>query len=77
MASTQNITWTASTLYTNVYIEYSTDNGTSWNIVTTSAPNTGSYAWTLPNTITTQAKIRISNVGNPSLNDVSNATFTI
>ena len=77
VASTQNITWTANTLYNSVYIEYSTDNGNSWNIVTTSASNTGSYAWTLPNTITTQARIRISNVGNAALNDVSNAAFTI
>jgi hypothetical protein len=78
--STQNITWTTNTLYTNAYIEYSTDNGTSWNIVSTNAPNTGSYAWTVPNTVTTQALIRISNRvgGNPSTpNDVSNAVFTI
>jgi hypothetical protein len=43
-------------------------------------PNTGSYAWTVPNTVTTQALIRISNRvgGNPSTpSDVSNAVFTI
>ena len=46
--SVQNITWTQNTLYTSVLIEYSTDNGTNWNIVTASASNTGSYAWTIP-----------------------------
>jgi hypothetical protein len=75
--STQNITWTPSTLHTAVFIEYSTDNGTSWNIVVASTPNTGTYSWTIPNTVTTQARIRISNVGFPSNNDVSNAVFTI
>ncbi len=75
--STQNITWTTSTLHGPVFIEYSTDNGLSWNIVINSTSNTGSYAWTVPNTLTTQALIRISNVGEPSNADISNAPFTI
>jgi hypothetical protein len=75
--TTQNITWNASSLYGPAYIEYTLDGGATWNIVSASAPNTGSYAWSVPFTPSTQAKIRISNVGNPSLNDVSNANFTI
>ena len=75
--SSQNITWTQNTLYTSAFIEYSIDNGASWNIVVNSTPNTGSYAWTVPNTVTTQALIRISNVGEPANFDVSNAVFTI
>ncbi len=75
--SSQNITWTTSTLHTAVFIEYSIDNGASWNIVVNSTPNNGTYAWTIPNTVTTEALIRISNVGFPSNYDVSNAVFTI
>ncbi|MEI6852536.1 MAG: hypothetical protein WCL06_06815, partial [Bacteroidota bacterium] len=71
-----NITWNPATLFTNAYIEYSTDNGSSWNIVTASTSNTGSYTWTIPNTITSQAKVRISNVGYPSNFDVSDAVFS-
>jgi hypothetical protein len=75
--SNQNITWNTSTFYTNVNIEYSTDGGTNWNIVVSATPNDGAHSWAVPNTITSQALIRISNVGNPSLFDVSNALFTI
>ncbi|MFN8299565.1 MAG: hypothetical protein U0T75_10690, partial [Chitinophagales bacterium] len=75
--SNQNITWNTATLYGPVFIEYSVDNGVNWNIVVSSTSNTGSYSWTVPNTITNQALIRISNVGNPSISDVSNAVFTI
>jgi hypothetical protein len=75
--SSQNITWNTATLYGPVSIEYSIDNGVSWNIVVNSTSNTGSYVWTVPNTITSQALIRISNVNTPLNTDVSNATFTI
>ncbi len=77
--STQNITWNTSTIISggSVYLEYSSDNGTNWNIITSGTTNTGSYAWTIPNIPTTQALVRISNVGYLSNNDVSNAVFTI
>ena len=74
-----NITWLTSTLYTTAKIDYSTDNGTTWTQIVNAATNNGSYAWTVPATLTpsTQCLIRISNTGNLALNDVSNAPFTI
>ena len=77
VSSTNNITWNTASLYGPVFIEYSTDNGATWNIVVSSTSNTGSYSWTIPFTPSTQTKVRISNVSNPSLSDVSNSTFTI
>ena len=77
IGSLQNITWTSANI-ANVKIEYSTNNGTGWLIVIASIPATaGSYAWTIPNTLTTQALIRVSDVSNAATNDVSNALFTI
>jgi hypothetical protein len=72
-----NITWNTATFYTNVVIEYSANNGTTWTMIVNGAGNSGSYIWSTPNTPTTQGLIRISNYGLPSLFDVSNATFTI
>ena len=73
----QNITWTSQNI-SNVSIEYSTDNGGSWLDVITSTPaSAGSYTWTVPNTPSTQCLVRISDVANTSINDVSDATFTI
>jgi Secretion system C-terminal sorting domain len=72
-----NITWTSSGV-TNVKIEYTTDNGSSWtNIISTYVSGAGSYSWTVPNTPSTQCKVRISDSGNPSLNDMSENVFTI
>jgi hypothetical protein len=73
----QNITWTSHNL-TNVSIEYSADNGSNWISIVASTPaSAGSYSWTLPDTTSSQCLIRISDANNASINDVSDATFTI
>ena len=72
-----NITWTSQNI-TDVSIEYSTDNGSSWISVITSIPaSSGSYNWTVPNTPSTQCLVRISDASNASVYDISDATFTI
>jgi len=77
VASSKIITWNPATLYGPVQIEYSVDNGTTWNFVVTSTSNNGSYSWTVPFTPSNFARIRISNVGNPSLFDISDNQFII
>ncbi len=73
----QNIIW-ISTSITNVKIEYTTNNGTNWSTIIASTPaGVGSYAWTIPNTPSTQCKVRISDASNASINDLSDETFTI
>ncbi len=77
IGSSQNITWTSQNV-TNVKIEISTNNGTSWSTVVASVPATPStYAYTVPNTPSGLCLIRISDVSNASISDVSNSTFTI
>jgi thermitase len=77
-----NITWTAADNVgvTGIDISYSTDNGTTYpNTIATSITNYGTYSWTIPNTISTTCKVKItahdaaSNVGE----DASNAAFEI
>ncbi|GMU87070.1 MAG: hypothetical protein AMXMBFR48_23110, partial [Ignavibacteriales bacterium] len=75
--SSQNITWSSSYL-TNVNLEYSTNNGSSWILIVGSAPaSSGSYLWTVPNIATTQGRVRISSATNSTINDISNGAFTI
>ncbi len=75
--SNHNITWSSQSI-TNVSIEYSTNNGSNWISVIASTPaSSGSYTWTVPNTPSAQCLVRISDPSNTSINDVSNATFTI
>lgn len=72
----QEIKWASSNV-DNVSIEYSTDNGNSWSTVATTAASTGSYTWMLPDVDTDDALIKISDVDDPDVYDVSNSTFKI
>jgi endonuclease/exonuclease/phosphatase family metal-dependent hydrolase len=73
--SAHTITWTSSGV-TSVKLEYTLD-GTTWStIVASTAASAGSYAWTVPNSATTSAKVRVTDTGSAAT-DASNAAFTI
>ncbi|HEX2869111.1 MAG TPA: Ser-Thr-rich GPI-anchored membrane family protein [Ignavibacteriales bacterium] len=56
----------------NVSISYSSDNGATWNLVTSSTPASyGSYIWTVPTDVSSQYKIRIADAVNDSVNALS------
>ncbi|MBL7784289.1 MAG: M4 family metallopeptidase [Chitinophagales bacterium] len=74
--STQNITWTSTGTVSNVNLYYSIDGGSNWNFIANQA-NTGSYTWTVPNSPTTLARVRVENSSNSTVADNSNANFTI
>lgn len=76
VGTSQNITWTSSNV-TNVKIEYTTDNGTSWLLITNSTPSDGNHPWTIPDAPSDQCKVRISDVAEVNVNDVSDGLFTI
>ncbi|WMX12733.1 T9SS type A sorting domain-containing protein [Aureispira sp. CCB-E] len=74
---TRTITWNPATFYSNVYLEYSTDNGVSWTTITSNTSNDGSHSWIVPTQISTTCLIRASNVANTTILDISDATFNI
>lgn len=77
VGSLHDITWTSANI-DNVKLEYSTDSGSSWVVISENVlASSGSYSWTIPNTASTNCKVRISDVANSSLNDVSDNVFTI
>jgi hypothetical protein len=51
---------------TGYELEYSLDNGTTWNSIGSTAANVRSYLWTVANTHTINAKIRVLAQGNGS-----------
>ena len=77
VGSTRYIVWHNQNFNDPVKIEYSTDGGTNYSTIVASTTNSGSYAWTVPNTPSTQCRVRISDAasGNPS--DVSDNNFAI
>lgn len=70
----ERIFWDAYTTTGTFNLEYSIDDGSNW-IAITSVPGTDrSYDWTVPNTVTGDALVRVSN---GALSDVSDANFSI
>jgi len=72
-----NITW-QNNFVTNAKIEYSTNNGADWLLVTSSVSGASqSYEWTIPNTISQNCRVKVSDVSEPGIFDISNAVFEI
>ena len=82
LAGTPKIKWAYSADISAVKLEYSINNGSSWELIENNIPavsgrNTG-YAWSIPKNIkTNNGLIRISDVNDPSIADTSMATFAI
>ncbi len=75
----KNITWNA-TGVDNVMIELSTDNGNTWlspPIVSSTSASTGSFIYNVPNIISRNCKIKISDVLNVNTYDISDEKFNI
>ena len=71
----QNIQWTYSN---DILIEYSTDSGTSWMMITQSTPAAnGQYSWTVPAVSSGNCRVKISGVSNPAINDISDNDFVL
>jgi len=60
-----------------VKIEYSTNSGASWLPVTNSTPDTGSYLWIVPATVSNNCRVKISDPVDGDPYDVSDADFSI
>ena len=74
--SVHNITWTSLNV-NNVELEYSLNGGVSWIKIDSNIASTGTYAWSLPDTSSDLAKIKISDINNPQTFDVSDSVFSI
>src|SRR2546425_1021857 len=78
VGSSQNITWTTGGSVTNVKLVYSTDGGSTYpNVIIASTPNTGTFAWTVPDTISATVRVRVSDVNNLNAFGSSSSNFKI
>ncbi len=76
VGSSQSISWITTATVGNVTLEYSIDNGSKWKTLSTSYPSTQPYPWTVPNEVSTQCLVKVSETdGSPT--DTSNSTFSI
>lgn len=75
----KTISWNPVGLTGNVKIEISSNNGSSWSEIATVAVTPSTYNWTIPNNqpTGTQYLVKVTSVGTPTANDVSDAAFSI
>ncbi len=76
---TEIASWTGNNLSGIVSVEFSYDGGTNWWYFgeVPTGPNGGSATIGVPNTSTTNAVLRFTDVINPAATDVSDAPFTV
>jgi hypothetical protein len=73
----KTIHWSALNTSGNVKIEYSTDNGATWQMVISTTPNTGSFTWNqIPNLYAMNCYIKVTHLTN-GWTDTSNHPFAI
>jgi hypothetical protein len=75
----QNIRWNSSGVNT-VRIELSTDNGLNWMappVVNSMSAASGTYQWTVPNNVSQRCIVRITDMDNTAVTDISNGSFSI
>lgn len=72
----KNITWNSGGV-TQVKIEYTTNNGIDWNQIIDQLPNTGAYEWNVPNSLSTQCLVKVSDATDSDPVDLSNSKFSI
>ena len=73
--TTDRIHWDAYGSSLSFLVEYTDDNGASWNIVSNAVSGASRFTtWTVPNTVTGQAKVRVTR---GTASDESDANFTI
>lgn len=71
---TESIHWDATNTTASFDLEYSINNGGSWNAITTVNSDVTNYAWSIPNSVTGEALIRVTS---GAFSDASDEPFSI
>ncbi|MGD1117908.1 MAG: leucine-rich repeat domain-containing protein [Dehalococcoidales bacterium] len=77
VGSSHVITWSSAGITGNVNILLSRDGGISWATVISNTPNDGTQSWAVTGPATSQARIKVVSVSNPTVFDISDANFNI
>ena len=65
--SVEYITWKATPGVDSVRVEYSADDGNSWNLLGTADADSSTYRWNIPSTAVSQAHVRVSWIAHPEV----------
>jgi hypothetical protein len=75
--TTVPIRWNTGGSVPTVDLDLSVVGGARWTPSASGLENTGTYGWTVPNSPTTQARVRVSRAGGGEPLDTSNGPFTL
>jgi hypothetical protein len=76
--SIYTIRWSSHSCISDILIEYSTDDGQTWEGVNPpNIGNSGTYNWVVPKIDSNDCLVRISEAGDPDINDTSDQIFRI
>jgi hypothetical protein len=71
------IRWTSSNV-TNVRLELTSDDGSTWSEITSSTPaGLGTFTWTVPDALSVRCRVKASNTSDASVFDQSDNPFSI
>ena len=71
------IHWDWTGRFSQVRLEYSTDSGATWRTVAQTADNDGAFSWTVPNTLSSSCRVKVTDTADPNSFAVSQANFVI
>ncbi len=79
VGSYENVSWTGQGLENTLSLEFSPDGGSSWWAFgqVSSSSNGGSSQVYVPFFLSSNARLKISSLSNPAVNDISDGTFTV
>lgn len=78
VGSQQQIVWSSTGEVQQISLEYSKDNfEKDFQAIARDIANTGAYAWKVPDDLTPQARIRVSDISDPRIYDKSDTGFRI
>jgi hypothetical protein len=75
IGTTVRIRWRSTGNIDAVKLEYSTNGGSTWNLIDSYVLNDGSKSWRVPNVLSGRWKIRITALNDPQIHDESDANF--
>lgn len=75
--TTVAITWTSSGVVGDVKIDFTDDGGTTWLPVSAATANDGAFSWDVPDSVSSQCRIRLSEAADGEPWDESDTSFSI
>jgi len=74
---TKDIVWNPFCFTGNVRLEFSSDSGSSWEVIASDLPNRAFFTWTLPLITSKRCLIRVSGADDGVPSDVSDSVFSV